>query len=175
MSEIWKDIIGYEGLYQVSNLGRVKSCERYVNHFPDGKRVVKERILKHGLVKGYHNVQLSNNNIKITKLVAGLIATAFIYNNDKTLEINHKNGNRLDNRVDNLEWISHKENQEHAIKNKLYRMFAVVEIENNQIIKRFNSLNEAAREYNLKSGNVWNVCEKKRKHSKGHYFEYSFI
>jgi hypothetical protein len=173
MDEIWKDINEYEGLYQVSNLGRVKSCNRIVLTTKKVLRKYKGKIMvTNSLSRGYCIVNLSKNNIKKNHLISRLVANAFIENKDNNLEVNHKNGNKLDNKLENLEWISHKKNQEHAIKNKLYKMLPVIKIENSIIVEKFNSINEAARKYNLRSGNVWGVCEGKRRQSKGHYFEY---
>ena len=96
--EIWKDVPGYESLYQVSSLGRVKSLQRYVNN-NGGKQLLKERLLKFGLSKGYYNVVLyknkKNKNIKVHKLVA----MAFLNHkpNGYELVIDHINNNKLDN------------------------------------------------------------------------------
>ena len=108
MTEIWKDIKGYEGLYQVSSLGRVKRT--YKNK--------KERILKIYLRKdGYFQIQLSNQSKFKQFLIHRLIAHAFIPNPDNKPFINHINGVRNDNRIENLEWCTNKENIHHAIKN----------------------------------------------------------
>jgi hypothetical protein len=177
MDELWKDIENYEGLYQVSNLGRVKSLQRRVPSGMGNTRLVNENILKFGVCKGYYVVTFSKNvNKNINKgktyRVSRLVANAFITNVDNCLEVNHINGDKFDNKISNLEWLTHKKNQEHAIKNKLYKMFPVVKIENSVIVERFPSINEAARKYNLGGGNVWGICEGRRKQTKGHYFQY---
>lgn len=106
-NEIWRDIEGYEGLYQVSNLGRVKSLEKQC-----GVQIQKEKILKPGLVKGgYYRVGLTKNGIRKSKLVHRLVAETFIPIN---LTVNHKDGNKSNNTVDNLEWTTQKENNIHA-------------------------------------------------------------
>lgn len=111
MEEIWKDIQGFEGYYQVSNLGRVKSLERSINTY-FGKRLKKEKIKKpqtHN--QGYLIVWLP---IVGTKLIHRLVAKEFIPN-PKNLEfVNHKNGIKTDNRVENLEWVTRQENEDHA-------------------------------------------------------------
>lgn len=110
--EVWKDIIGYEGLYQVSNFGNVKSLG---NNFTR-----KERLLKLSpQSKGYLTVVLQKNGKRKTTLVHRLVAEYFIPNLDKKLQVNHINGIKTDNRVENLEWVSHRENLDHAIKNNL--------------------------------------------------------
>jgi hypothetical protein len=121
MDEIWKDIKGHEGLYQVSNLGRVKSLKREVFH-RKGNLNIKERILKphkSGLKNNiYYDVFLSNQVIKQIK-IHRLVAETFLGNPDKKEQINHVDGNKLNNNVDNLEWVTAKENTVHAWENGL--------------------------------------------------------
>ena len=120
MSEIWCDIKGYEGLYRVSNLGRVKSLERLVKSKHNSNRLVKNKILMQGIDKdGYHLVVLSVNNKRATKKVARLVGMAFIPNLKNKPQINHINGIKNDNRVSNLEWCTCKENIQHAINERL--------------------------------------------------------
>lgn len=115
MEEIWKDIQGYEGLYQVSNLGRIKSLDRTVSHIGETTRNLKGKILINKLTpKKYYKVELSFNCVYKTHEVHRLVAKAFIPNSNKKLEINHKNGIKTDNRVENLEWVTHRENLIHS-------------------------------------------------------------
>ena len=110
IQEIWKDIPNYEGYYQVSNLGNVKSLARFNNL---GKRV-KERVLKNLVhtTKGYLVVRLSKIGLVKTKQIHQLVAEAFLNHkpNGHKLVVNHKNFNREDNRVENLEIITNREN-----------------------------------------------------------------
>lgn len=124
MEEIWKDVAGYEGLYMVSNLGQVKSCDRLVNsRWGDSKKPVKAKIkaLQLGF-GGYKSVTLFNASSRIGKrfYVHRLVATAFLSNEFLKPQVNHINGDKLDNRAVNLEWCTGTENQLHALSAGLY-------------------------------------------------------
>lgn len=115
--EIWKDIEGYEEFYQVSNLGRVKSIERLVDHPKGGKRIVRERFLAVKTNKrGYLYSSLSKNGIVTNQFNHRLVAFAFISNPENKPEVNHKNGIKTDNYLENLEWCNRSENEVHARK-----------------------------------------------------------
>ena len=121
MSEIWKDIEGYEGLYQVSNRGRVKSLERIVMR-KNGRpysvpELIKERQIDH---KGYDRIGLNKNGKKKRFFVHRLVLQAFNPSSDETLEVNHIDGNKLNNNVENLEWVTSSENSIHAFENNLH-------------------------------------------------------
>lgn len=114
--EIWKDIAGYEGLYQVSNLGRVKSVDRIVHHKNDGPRLYRSKILKPlATVYGYLQVVLSKNGVVRRYSVHRLVATTFIPNDNLfSTTVNHKNEVKADNRVENLEWMSQGDNTRYS-------------------------------------------------------------
>lgn len=105
--EIWKDIVGYEGLYQVSNIGRVRSLPR---------NSTKGKILKPRLQHDYYTVHLSKNGKTINKLIHRAVAESFLTNNYNLPEVNHIDGDKLNNRLDNLEWCSTSYNAIHAFK-----------------------------------------------------------
>lgn len=105
MEEIWKDVPGYEGLYQVINMGRVKSLARTRDmNLPQCKKPapVTERIMRYGKSLGYQNVTLSKNGAVERIRVHKLVAMTFIPNPRLCTQINHKNGDKHDNRVENL-------------------------------------------------------------------------
>lgn len=117
MSEIWKDIDGYEGHYQISNYGRVKSLARIRKYKLNDYAKHKERILKLNLTyKGYHSIGLSKNNKRKTYFVHRLVALAFIPNPENKPEVNHNDGNKTNNNDWNLKWNTGKENVIHSIK-----------------------------------------------------------
>lgn len=120
MKEIWKDIKGYEGIYKVSNFGRIKSLYIVSNLYK--KKFYKERILKPK--KGKDNclrIELWKNKKHKTILVHRLVATTFLENLiDTNMTVNHKDGNRLNNKVDNLEWLSRGDNIRYGFEHGQY-------------------------------------------------------
>jgi len=114
--EIWKEIKGYNGVYFVSNLARVKSITHYLKgRIGSGKQ--NGRILKQQKSnKGYLRVSLSLNKVRFFTGAHRLVALAFIPNPKNKLQVNHLNGIKTDNRVENLEWATNKENQLHYLK-----------------------------------------------------------
>lgn len=118
LKEIWKDIEGYEGLYQVSNMGRVKSLERNVVGGRGGLYKIEEKILTPCNRNGYSSVSLSKDGVITTHSIHRLVATAFIHNPNNFPMINHRNEIKNDNRVENLEWCTHKYNMNYGTINK---------------------------------------------------------
>ncbi len=116
MTEIWRDIPGYEGLYQASNAGRIKSLKRDRFRNRNGSTewfgTIKERILMASINKrGYYYVVLRKNGKDITREVHGLVALAFFGLRPQSYQVRHLDGDRLNNRVNNLQYGSRSENQ----------------------------------------------------------------
>ena len=120
MQEEWKDIKDYEGFYQVSNKGRIKSVDREVKAGFGSTRIVKGRIMKTDLSNsGYLRVCGCKENKKFKIEVHRAVIEAFIPNPKNKPECNHKDGIKTNNHVDNLEWATRSENQRHAFDNGL--------------------------------------------------------
>lgn len=180
MQEIWKDIKGYEGKYQVSNYGKIKS----LNY----KRTGNERIMKeYPSIKGYSRTCLCKNNKVKFHLIHRLVAEAFIPNPRKCLEINHKNGVKTDNRVDNLEWCTRLENVRHSLLNNFKEfkygennptssIIYQIDIKTNKIINVFYGCGDIKRRTDYKNPTSILKCCKNRKNYKtayGYKWEYA--
>lgn len=126
-NESWKDIPGYEKLYQASTLGRIRTCEgKTTSSARFEKRVWKQRIMKQKLNKNGKGrtdarVCLWKDGSVKTWLVARLVAITWCAGYEEGLTVNHKDGNQLNNSAENLEWISRKENIQHGYKTGLYK------------------------------------------------------
>lgn len=170
--ENWKSIKGYEGFYEVSNLGNVKSLERQVSgRFISSKRIVKERILKPKISKyGYLEVSLHKEGKLSTKRVNRLVATAFINNVNNYPQVNHIDGDKLNNKVDNLEWVSNSMNQLHAHKTGLKRSLKgensnrailtnekVLEMKNKY--KSGSKIKDLHKEFGIKYTTCWHIIK----------------
>ena len=124
MSEIWMPVVGYKGYYEVSNFGNVKACKkqhRIVNRYGSETIYdVQEKLLKVSITgPGYARVTLCVNKQPKTYSVHRLVLMAFESNINNLPQINHKDGNKLNNHLDNLEWCDQYHNQQHAYANRL--------------------------------------------------------
>ena len=114
MEEVWKDIKGYEGMYQVSNLGRVRSLNRIITN-KNKKYEIKGKIISNSTSKlGYKKVTLQSNGERKTFQVHRLVAQTFINNPNDKPQVNHIDGDKANNQVHNLEWVTSSENITHA-------------------------------------------------------------
>lgn len=158
-TEIWKDIPGYEGLYQVSNLGRVKSLERTKNGINGCIKIQNEIILKTRNSRGYRRISLGSKASRKDYQVHQLVAKTFIPNAGDRTEINHKNGNKSDNSISNLEWCTRSENCLHMFsslgitRKSISKCVAKVSIDG-FLINAYNSIAEAAKENGLDSRRI---------------------
>jgi hypothetical protein len=169
-NEIWKDVIGYEGLYQVSNFGRLKSFWR--------KKEIIMKPSNNGW--GYYFVSLRKNETKIKSItIHRLVAEAFILNPENKEQVNHIDGNKLNNHVFNLEWCTRLENMRHGFKMGLIKTSKEHQInmtnkakdvnlkkvykfsKDGNYIEEYNSLREAATLNNLQESNI-SACANKK-------------
>ena len=163
MKEIWKDIKDYEGLYQVSNFGNVKSLTR------NGT--------KGGLIKlvnrhGYLRARLWKNKVLQTIGVHRLVAQAFTPNIYDKEQVNHIDGNKLNNNANNLEWVSHSENMEHAYNNGLVKTKKVAQIKDGKVIKIYLNIYRASLDTKIQYSSIYWCANGIYKHAGGYEWKY---
>lgn len=170
MQEIWKDIKGYENIYQISNKGNVKS----LNY----KQTGREKILKPSVDKdGYLFVCLCKNRKVKPFKVHRLVAEAFISNPNNYPCVNHKNEIKDNNRLENLEWCTVKYNniyngRQKRIAEKLSKPVLKIDPISNEIVAEFPSIKEVERQLGYKQGNISKCCKGNRKTVGGFKWRY---
>jgi hypothetical protein len=120
MNEIWKDVVGWEGLYEVSNIGRVRSVDRYLGHPNSPTGAFRKGKILTPKSKKYADIHLWRNSKYVSTHVHRLVAIAFIDNPENKPEVNHRDGNKLNNHISNLEWVTRSENLKHAAETGLF-------------------------------------------------------
>lgn len=175
--EIWKPISGYEGIYEVSNFGRVRSCDRIVTYNNGVKHKYNGKVLRSSNnTHGYLNVTLCNNRGHKTATIHRLVATAFIPNPENKTTINHINEIKTDNRVENLEWMTVKENINHGTHNERLAKTQGKPIQqftrDGKIIAEFWSMHEADRKLGITFKNISACVRGKRKTAGGYIWKY---
>lgn len=167
MLEEWKDIKGFEGLYQISNYGRVRSLD----HKTNGRKYTG-KILSTKVSAGYPLVRLSNGATKTSCRVHKLVAEAFIENLDNLPEVNHLDGNKNNNFVENLEWCTSKENKIHAPKPPQNSPIAVVQMCEDVAIAIYKSIKLASLLLGISEEDICKCCKGKRKSAGGYEWKY---
>ena len=174
--EIWRAIVGTKGFIEVSSEGRVRSLLKGT------PRLLKTQIDRNG----YHRIRVTVEKIKTTYKVHREVAKAFIDNPDNLPQVNHKDGNKNNNSISNLEWVTNQENARHAIKNGLWKsVFEASRKENERrkkpivarriegypCVRYYESIAEAERD--IESRHICDVLKGKRTHAKGWVFQYA--
>lgn len=181
-NEIWKDVVGYEGLYQASNLGSIRNCKgRIRSAFDDGHGYLSLSLYKNG----------HGQNLKVHRI----IASAFIDNPELKATVNHIDGDKKNNNVNNLEWASYSENHKHAYRiglkvvsdkqracasitgkrtcNTNRPRTPVVAMLYGEIVKTYKSAHEAERDTKASATAIIKCCKEKAKHSGGYEWRYA--
>lgn len=181
--EVWKEIKEYEGLYQVSTWGRVRSLDRYVNSSHNNKQFIKGIILKPRKSKnGYLKVDLCKEGKQKYFLVHRLVAQTFLKNPNNYLVVNHKDEDKSNNRVDNLEWCTHKYNSNYGTRNERmiktqtnnlkYSKKVYQYTLKGELVKIWPSVAECGRN-GFNKGHIASCCRGKHKTHKGFYWSYT--
>ena len=179
-NEVWKDVVGYEGLYKVSNCGRVWSCRR-------------NKLRKQQITKGYKMVNLKVDGKSKVFSVHRLVALAFIENPNNKREVNHIDENKTNNHISNLEWVTSKENSNWGNRNKKISEFVTanpvkktrngkvvssrkikqIDMITGEVIRVYDSVTEASKINGYHQGNISSCCTGKSKSSMGFKWEYN--
>ena len=171
MNEEWKDIKGYEGLYQASTYGRIKSLSRDGNNKTKKDRIMKQCNSKKG---NYLTIRLcKNKNTKLFK-VHRLVAMTFIDNPNNYTDVNHLDGDKHNNYISNLEWCSRKHNIEHAYKLGLRKVKKIRQINSDgELIKEWSSMSAASADTNIDISKICMCCRKQKATAGGFIWEYA--
>lgn len=194
--ELWEPIKGMEHHYEVSNLGRIKSLKRIKRQWNGYKYIeyeIPEKIRKPRVFNGYYMVNLTVDGVRYQKWIHRLVAEAFLENPDNLPEVDHKNGRKLDNRANNLRWVTKEDNLRYMNNRRKDKKTREIETrfgKNNITTKNssredktkilhletgklYNSSRHAGRELNLSDANIRRSCKTNgRSAVKGNHFRY---
>jgi hypothetical protein len=171
VKEAWKDVEGYDGIYQVSNKGNIRSLKRYIYHKNGAKHIIEGQLLIPYITKkGYRQIKLWKNNNGIGFKCSRLVAKAFIPNPLNLPEVNHLNASKVDNRVENLEWCTRSHNIKHSFIHGTRKCYG--EHHSQSILtdsdvyyiremKDQKSINEFAKMFRVHKATIWSILNNK--------------
>jgi len=168
MKEIYKTIEGYEGYYQISNFGNIKSLQRLIKRNNGTDMILVEKVLKsnsNGV--GYQIINLRKEGKRKSYLIHRLVAEEFLNNPEGLSQVNHIDKDSTNNRLDNLEWCTAKYNIKHSKDKTLYQYTL-----SGELVNEWESASTACEVSGFTAPNITNVCNGKLKHHKGYRFSY---
>lgn len=181
--EIWKPINGFEGFYEISNHGKCRSVDRWIKKSNNASVFFKGKILKPGMRSGYKRFFLKKEGKVTGEFLHRLVAKAFIDNPFLKPQVNHKDGNKLNNEIENLEWNTEKENSHHAwrtgLNKKIYGSSQWLNIQVDQydingiFIMRHKSIKYAAISIGVNPSSISRAIKFNRVCKKHHIFKVS--
>ena len=179
MKEVWVDICGYDGFYQVSNIGNVRRT-RYCDAASASHHTPMRNMKSHVSSLGYHRIKLTINGVSKLHFIHRLVAGSFIPNPNGLPCVNHMDGNKSNNCVSNLEWCSHAENNAHAnalglrvLKNKKGSRPVSQFTIDGSLVASFPSANESSRKTGFASSHIQDCCNGKSRSWKGYLWRWS--
>jgi len=179
MEEFWKPIPNYEGLYEISNTGKIKRLARIAIYENGSQHQYNECIMTPSINKdGYYQIHLTKNKEQKTFTVHKLVALTFIPNPNNFLCINHKDENKLNNHIDNLEWCTREYNSSYGSKakraaenNPRKKQIVMCDLITQKEIKTFDSVREAARQTGISHSGISKVINGKGLSAGGYYWK----
>lgn len=174
MEEIWKEVEEFNGAYLISNKGRLKSVKRGIK-WNGTIRHQEDKIMSQVINKsGYIEYQITYNGKHYSRKAHRLVAMAFIPNIDNKPFINHKDGIKTNNNVNNLEWCTNRENVQHAYNNELiHKAKAILQFtKDGKFLRRWKNSSEITRELGIGKTTIHAACKRKNHQTKGYIWRY---
>jgi len=182
MKEIWKDVVGYEGAYMCSNKGRFKRLKDVIFVIDEKQKRQYYKTIKQKMLKqfkdcnGYYVVNIDGKRMRAHRL----LSKSFIPNPLNKAQVNHKDLDKSNNNINNLEWVTPKENVKHAIRNGAFKNVKAIknavymcDLKTHKLLKKFDSVTEAYNYFGKNyQGGISQVCNGERNKTKGYWWTY---